>query len=69
MSTTAVSQAVNGTGRISETTRRRVLDAAAELGWTPPPRPPRCAGPGPVPSPSWCAAPPTSSAPTRTSAS
>jgi DNA-binding LacI/PurR family transcriptional regulator len=35
VSTAAVSQAVNGTGRISEATRRRVLAAAAELGWTP----------------------------------
>lgn len=35
VSTAAVSQAVNGTGRISEATRRRVLDAAAELGWSP----------------------------------
>ncbi|MEU2677482.1 LacI family DNA-binding transcriptional regulator [Streptomyces sp. NPDC007107] len=35
VSTAAVSQAVNGTGRISEATRRRVLDAATELGWSP----------------------------------
>lgn len=35
VSTAAVSQAVNGTGRISEATRRRVLAAAAELGWSP----------------------------------
>ncbi|MFH9615067.1 LacI family DNA-binding transcriptional regulator [Streptomyces pratensis] len=35
VSTAAVSQAVNGTGRISEATRRRVMDAAAELGWSP----------------------------------
>ncbi|MGW9237204.1 LacI family DNA-binding transcriptional regulator [[Kitasatospora] papulosa] len=35
VSTAAVSQAVNGTGRISEATRRRVMDAASELGWSP----------------------------------
>ncbi|MGW6204076.1 LacI family DNA-binding transcriptional regulator [Streptomyces sp. NPDC055089] len=35
VSTAAVSQAVNGTGRISETTRRKVLEVAAELGWSP----------------------------------
>lgn len=35
VSTATVSQAVNGTGRISEATRRRVLAAAAELGWSP----------------------------------
>lgn len=35
VSTATVSQAVNGTGRISEGTRRRVLAAAAELGWSP----------------------------------
>ncbi len=35
VSTATVSQAVNDTGRISEATRRRVLAAAAELGWSP----------------------------------
>ncbi|MFF5567143.1 LacI family DNA-binding transcriptional regulator [Streptomyces sp. NPDC012623] len=35
VSTAAVSQTVNGTGRIAEATRRRVLDAAAALGWSP----------------------------------
>ncbi|MFE2055961.1 LacI family DNA-binding transcriptional regulator [Streptomyces sp. NPDC059446] len=35
VSTAAVSQAVNGTGRISEATRRRVMAAATELGWSP----------------------------------
>ncbi|SCD41430.1 transcriptional regulator, LacI family [Streptomyces sp. BpilaLS-43] len=35
VSTAAVSQAVNGTGRLAEATRRRVLEAAAELGWSP----------------------------------
>ncbi|WP_030902759.1 LacI family DNA-binding transcriptional regulator [Streptomyces sp. NRRL F-5126] len=35
VSTAAVSQAVNGTGRISEATRRRVLAAAKDLGWSP----------------------------------
>ncbi|MEW2544381.1 LacI family DNA-binding transcriptional regulator [Streptomyces sp. NPDC047002] len=35
VSTAAVSQAVNGTGRLSEATRDRVLAAAASLGWSP----------------------------------
>ncbi|MEV0848146.1 LacI family DNA-binding transcriptional regulator [Streptomyces sp. NPDC049954] len=35
VSTAAVSQALNGTGRLSEATRRRVLDTARELGWSP----------------------------------
>ncbi|MFI6087887.1 LacI family DNA-binding transcriptional regulator [Streptomyces sp. NPDC051218] len=35
VSTAAVSQAFNAKGRISEATRRRILDAAAELGWSP----------------------------------
>ncbi|WP_229360214.1 LacI family DNA-binding transcriptional regulator [Streptomyces albidoflavus] len=34
VSTATVSQAVNDTGRISEATRRRVLAAADELGWS-----------------------------------
>ncbi|WP_030743009.1 LacI family DNA-binding transcriptional regulator [Streptomyces sp. NRRL F-5135] len=35
VSTATVSQAVNGTGRISDATRRRVLEAATRLGWSP----------------------------------
>ncbi|MFI1966364.1 LacI family DNA-binding transcriptional regulator [Streptomyces pathocidini] len=35
VSTAAVSKAVNRSGRISEETRRRVLAAADELGWSP----------------------------------
>ncbi|OON83041.1 LacI family DNA-binding transcriptional regulator [Streptomyces tsukubensis] len=35
VSTAAVSQAFNGTGRLSEATRRRILDTAAGLGWSP----------------------------------
>ncbi|MGB8940758.1 MAG: LacI family DNA-binding transcriptional regulator, partial [Streptomyces sp.] len=35
VSTAAVSQAFNAKGRISEPTRRRILDAAARLGWSP----------------------------------
>ncbi|MFD7921984.1 LacI family DNA-binding transcriptional regulator [Streptomyces sp. NPDC059740] len=35
VSTSAVSQALNGTGRISAATRRRVVAAAGELGWSP----------------------------------
>ncbi|MDX3494458.1 LacI family DNA-binding transcriptional regulator [Streptomyces turgidiscabies] len=34
-STATVSNAVNGTGRLSETTRQRVLAAARELGYAP----------------------------------
>jgi DNA-binding LacI/PurR family transcriptional regulator len=35
VSTAAVSQAFNHKGRLSEATRRRILDAALELGWSP----------------------------------
>ncbi|MFB6769748.1 LacI family DNA-binding transcriptional regulator [Streptomyces sp. NPDC056337] len=35
VSTAAVSQAFNNKGRLSEATRRRILDAALELGWSP----------------------------------
>ncbi|HST82203.1 MAG TPA: LacI family DNA-binding transcriptional regulator [Kineosporiaceae bacterium] len=35
VSTATVSNALNGTGRLSETTRQRVLAAARELGYTP----------------------------------
>jgi DNA-binding LacI/PurR family transcriptional regulator len=35
VSTATVSNALNGTGRLSETTRQRVLTAARELGYTP----------------------------------
>lgn len=35
VSTAAVSQAFNEKGRLAEPTRRRILDAAAELGWSP----------------------------------
>lgn len=35
VSTAAVSQAVNGTGRLSEATRSRVLATAESLGWSP----------------------------------
>ncbi|MFI1735655.1 LacI family DNA-binding transcriptional regulator [Streptomyces acidicola] len=35
VSTAAVSQAFNHKGRLSEATRRRILDAAADLGWSP----------------------------------
>jgi len=35
VSTAAVSQAFNHKGRLSEPTRRRILAAAAELGWSP----------------------------------
>src|SRR5690349_1053615 len=35
VSTATVSNALNGTGRLAETTRQRVLAAARELGYTP----------------------------------
>ncbi|MGW3953539.1 LacI family DNA-binding transcriptional regulator, partial [Streptomyces sp. NPDC004752] len=35
VSTAAVSQAFNDKGRLSEATRRRILDTAVELGWSP----------------------------------
>ncbi|MFD6289552.1 LacI family DNA-binding transcriptional regulator [Streptomyces sp. NPDC060205] len=35
VSTAAVSQAFNDKGRLSSTTRRRILDTALELGWSP----------------------------------
>ncbi|WP_446464697.1 LacI family DNA-binding transcriptional regulator [Streptomyces sp. BRA346] len=35
VSTAAVSQAFNNKGRLSEATRRRILDAAVDLGWSP----------------------------------
>lgn len=35
VSTAAVSQAFNDKGRLSQATRRRILDAAVELGWSP----------------------------------
>ncbi|MFD4346725.1 LacI family DNA-binding transcriptional regulator [Streptomyces coelicoflavus] len=35
VSTAAVSQAFNNKGRLSEATRRRILDTALELGWSP----------------------------------
>ncbi|WP_326695088.1 LacI family DNA-binding transcriptional regulator [Streptomyces sp. NBC_01766] len=35
VSTAAVSKVFNNTGRISEPTRRRILDAAERLGWSP----------------------------------
>lgn len=35
VSTAAVSQAFNDKGRLAESTRQRILDAALELGWSP----------------------------------
>ncbi|OPF71723.1 LacI family transcriptional regulator [Streptomyces antioxidans] len=35
VSTAAVSQAFNDKGRLSEATRKRILDTATELGWSP----------------------------------
>lgn len=59
VSTAAVSQAFNNKGRLSEATRRRILDAALELGWSPSASAARCATPAPAVWPSWCGVPRT----------